>query len=583
MAEPVNIVRWVLALGGKFLRIVPGTTALVVTATLMSQLAMLAASLLPLKVLMLLGSSGIPAYFPGFLAGFDRNVLVVALSVAAGICFLLHLLAERLVRIGADQGAQRLLAHERKMILFDDQDEFAARSYRRYAYALACSAFVLLALALLTVVYPGFALLAAVYVPLVALALGVGRRCSPRLAERLRSGRKPVFAVASGIGFLCGFVWLVVDFMGSAPPGLLSALIGLLLLRQLFSRASDAAVEIGNLYGQRVNLNALFFHRQVLLRAADEVEGIWSLFEPERRAEWAGSALNELASVSSPASIDTQWRQTGIRNVLALEARVPDDDRSDWLLRLFDQNCSALAVHEATLLGAVPAGSLPAPVFLGATRVGDFHCHGFQCSGLRRVPPAEVAVAVSNMMKRLLEAEPPPDLAARYERSHPYLWQRIDRRTFARLLLPAERPEQREAVMALDSAWDEICAVLRGLPLVFLNPELNGETLRYDAQGMPVAVYWGRWSLDPLGSAWPVHDKGLAELGASLEAAIERGHRSALRNVSAAHARLSARVCALEQLITRQHYAQALDLIPPLLSGVNQAKEERTAGVARRA
>jgi hypothetical protein len=583
MAEPANIVRWVLALGGKFLRIVPGTTAVAVTATLASQLAMLAASLLPLKVLMLLGSSGIPAYFPEFLAGFDRNVLVVTLSIAAGICYLLHLLAEQGVRIGADRGAQRLLAHERKMILFDDQDEFAARSYRRYAYALACSVFVLLAFALLTVVYPGFALLVAVYIPFAALVLAIGRRCSPRLAERLRSGRKPVFAVAAGIGFLCGFVWLVVDFMGGSPPGLLSALIGLLLLRQLFSRASDAAVEIGNLYGQRVNLNALFFHRQVLLRAADEVEGIWSLFEPARRGEWAGSVLNELADVSPTASISTRWQQTGIRNVLALEAGISGDDRSAWLLRLFDQNCNALAVHEATLLGAMPAGSLPAPVFLGATRVGDFHCHGFLCSGLRRVPPAEVGAVASSVTKQLLEVEPPPDLAARYERSHPYLWQRIDRRACARLFLPAERPEQREAVTALDSSWDELCAILRALPLVFINPELNAETLRYDGEGMPSAVYWGRWSLDPLGAAWPVHDKGLADLAASLETAIESGHRSALKSVSAAQARLAARVYALEQLLTRQQYAQAVDLIPLLLADVAQAREERTAGIARRA
>lgn len=582
MAEQVNIIRWFLALGGKFLRIVPGTTAWVIAATLVSQLAVFAASLLPLKVLMLLGSSGIPAYFPDFLARHDRNALVLALSAAAGIFYLLHLLSEHLVRIGADQGAQRLLAHERKMILFEDQDEFAARSYRRYAYALACVVFVVVAITLLAIVYPAFALLVAVYMPIVALVLNVGRRFSPRLAERLRHHRKPVFSVAAGIGFLCGFVWLVADFMDSAPPSLLSALIGLLLLRQLLSRASDAAVEIGNLYGQRLNLSALFFHRQVLLRKEDVIEGIWSLFDPQRRGEWAESALNELTDVPPGASISTSWQQTGIRNVLALEARVSGDERA-WLIRLFDQNCNAIAVHEATLLGAVPAGSLPAPVFLGATRVGDFHCHGFAYQGLRRMTPAEANAAASAVMRQLLEVEPPPDLVARYERSHPYLWQRIDRRVFARLLLPAERPEQRDAVDALDASWDDICAILRTLPLVFINPELNGETLRSDSEGRPVALHWGRWSLDPLGSAWPVNEKALADLAASLETAIEHGQRVALKTVSAAQARLAARAYLFEQLLIRQQYSQALDLIPSMLDDANQGREEGQAVILRQA
>lgn len=81
----------------------------------------------------------------------------------------------------------------------------------------------------------------------------------------------------------------------------------------------------------------------------------------------------------------------------------------------------------------------------------------------------------------------------------------------------------------------------------------------------------------------PTHDKGLAELGAFLEAAVERAQRSALKSVSAVHAQLAARVYALEQLITRQQYAQALDLIPLLLADVDQAKEESTKGIARRA
>jgi hypothetical protein len=571
MADSANVVRWVLALGGKFLRIVPGTTTIVIAATLVSQLAMLLAYLLPLKVLILLGSDGVPSYFPDFLASFDHRTLVVALGTAAGVCYLLHLLAERIIDAGSDQGAKRLLAHGRKMILFEDQDEIAARSYRRYAHALACGVFVLLAFGLLIWVYPRLAMFAVTYILVAILFFVLGNRWSASLAARLRNPRKPVFA-ASGLGFLCAFVWMVADFLGDTPPAFFSALIGLLLCRQLFSRTADAAVEITNLYAQRVNLNALFFHRQVLLRTPEEIAGIWALFVPERRTEWVVPVVSELAEIPASATVETRWQQTGIRNVLALEVGTEPEEPSRWLLRLYDASCSSQAINAATLLGAMPAGVLPTPVFLGATTVDDFHCHAFRWSGLERIPPAEVGAAVSNIMKRMLEVEPPPDLVARYGRSHPYLWQRLDRSLFTRLLLVAEGAEQRKQIGDLDASWDEICRVLQMLPLVLINPELNAETLRYEGEGEPVAVHWGRWSLDPLGTGWSTQAKQLDELSACLEQASTRAHRAALSDVSPAHARLAACVHAMEQLLARQQYVQALQLIPRLLGELDSQR-----------
>lgn len=56
--------RWSLSIGSKFFNVVPKATLSVIFFSLVSQVTILLAFLLPLKILMLLGSAGIPHYFP---------------------------------------------------------------------------------------------------------------------------------------------------------------------------------------------------------------------------------------------------------------------------------------------------------------------------------------------------------------------------------------------------------------------------------------------------------------------------------------------------------------------------------------
>lgn len=579
MADSVNITRWIFTLGAKFLRIVPGTTAVVVLTTLISQIALLFAYVLPLKVIILLSSSGIPAYFPDFLAQYERSFLVFAFSAGAVLCYMLHLIAERLIRKGAEKGSKRLTERTRKMVLFENQDDVASRAYQRYSHALASAVFVGLAFSLLLWIYPNMAMISAGVITVSLAIFVLLANLNPGLGDRLRrSLRKSVFGV-SGVGFLIGFSWMVVDLLGENPPAFVSALIGLLLYRQLLSRASETVIESIVLYEQRLTLNALFFHHYVLLRTPQEdQQGIWSLFAPERRTEWAVPVLREVAGVPVPDNIRTSWYQTGIRNVFALGAATDQADSPRWLLRIYDSGCASQAINAATLLGEFPVEKgLPTPPFLGATRVSEFHCHVFDWSGLMRVPPSEVGAATIKVIRKLLEVELPSELVARYGRSHPYLWRRLDRSHWNRLSLIADTDEQRNLVAELDAAWADVCAVLESLPLVLMNPELNADTLCYAPDGEPVATHWGRWSLDPIGSGWPVQGKQLDELSAYLEQAPRRGRGALSAGVNPADARLAAFVYAMEQLLSRQQYVQIFGLIPQLLESLNSRSRQTSA------
>ena len=75
--------RWAVSIGSKLIRVAPGYTFSVIIFTLISQVSMLLAFFLPLKVIILLGSSRIPRYFPESWKSFDHDQLVITLAVAA--------------------------------------------------------------------------------------------------------------------------------------------------------------------------------------------------------------------------------------------------------------------------------------------------------------------------------------------------------------------------------------------------------------------------------------------------------------------------------------------------------------------
>jgi hypothetical protein len=108
--------RWVFSLGRRLISVVPVLTLYSVAATLVSQLALLLAFVLPLKVILLLGSEGIPRYFPEQFRAFDRESLILALSALALVLYVVHLFAERLIGVCVAGGSRKLLLRSRKMV-----------------------------------------------------------------------------------------------------------------------------------------------------------------------------------------------------------------------------------------------------------------------------------------------------------------------------------------------------------------------------------------------------------------------------------------------------------------------------------
>lgn len=551
--------RWLISLGAKFVRVAPGATLLVVLATLVSQVAVLLAFFLPLKVVILLGSEGMPRYFPAAFAEVDRDFLVVSLSVATVAFYCLHLLAERVVRFGTDAGTRQLLARSHKMVLFENQNEAAAKGYQRYSGALASGVFVLLALVVLAIVYPEMALFLSGFMVAMLGIFWVGYRFNPVFRATLEARLPDLINTAGVIGFLLAFAYLVADFIFWSPPGLIVAIISLLLSRQIFTRTNALVSNVRGLSQQRLRLDALYFHGKVLLPEQQKVEkGIGPLLAPSRRREWVTAVLGEFAGGVS-GSMTFHWQQTGMPNVVALRVDCPGQDVA-YLVKLFDTRRTAVALHEATLLAQQPEG-LPAPAFVGATQVEGFHCHVFEWPRTASHCDKRFSKVAAQVRGALLAVEPPIDMTQRYARSRPMFWQYLDESLVERLRLAAEG-ESVDSVERFSVRLNSLRRQLHGLPLALINPDINTDNLVLVEEEAEYLLNWTQWSLEPVGAGWPV--TRLQNLGKAFAEAAEK--RPSLSDVELPQVELAALAYALDRAFKRQRYSDALALLPELLA-----------------
>lgn len=566
--------RWSLSIGNKFLKVVPRHTLLIVVATLVSQVSILLAFLLPLKVIMLLGSDGVPPYFPSFLTGYKHDVLIVGLSLIAIGFYVVYLAAEKIIAFGSLRGASFLLKKSHKMTLFENQEEVANRGFQRYSRSLASSVFLLLVAAALAWLYSELLVFLLIYIALTFLVIAMLYAREGAVKDSLDAAPGPFITTATNIGFLLAFAFMVVQFLIGNPPGLFVAIISIILVRQGFSRITGVINDLMGLYAQRFKLNALFFHGHVLVSEPKKhEENFWPLFRSPQREDWVLKVLQNV--VSQPIeNLSIHWLQLGIPDIATFRVRVFDSSEnlnSEYLVKLFNANRSSLAKHEATLLAE--SSNLPALTLLSVDEVQGLHCHVMQWRSAKKISTKEALEAKSNISDLLMAIEPDKKIISRFTRSRPVLWQRIDSAMWERLLTVAEMvgSQHVDRVERLCKEQDVIKRRLSELPLMIVNPDQAPDVFLKIGKDQVVMTHWGRWFLEPIGANWPIQSSQLDKLSDALDEAKITRHT--LRNVRVEDVRLSALMYALEKLCARQDFIASLRLIPRILQCLESSPE----------
>ncbi|SFR42211.1 hypothetical protein SAMN04488073_0936 [Marinobacter gudaonensis] len=560
-------IRWSISLGNKFIQVVPWLTLFAVIFSVFSQFFLLIGFLLPLKVVLLLGSDGVPGYFPSVFQQFGRNGLVLMLSGASVLFYTLHLFTGKLVEKTATLASDHLLARSRKMAIFENQQDIATKGYQRYSQSLATVTFVSLCLAVMLVFYWKLALVIVAYVVMCLLAVAVLSSLSESFTARLPTKLGSMAKTLGGVGFLAMFAFIVLDHLYGAAPGIIISVISLLLGRQAFGRMAGLVKDIQGLYGQRAQLAALFFHGRIFLQKPKSLDkGIWGLIAPEVRDEWIGSLVVE-ATGFSESQFHAEWFDLGLPDVLCYKVKVTTaDEEQQLLVKVFNTNRSAWARHEATLLTSQP--ELPTVPCILLTEVHGLTCHVFDIKGLTPCSKSEMAKGLPDFRRQLCSHTPAEELTSTYLRSHPQVWQRVDDLFVRRMGLLLGAKADFELIDRLSAVLPDLKHCLKALPLAFSAPDIRVGMLWKDRDQNCFLLHWAVWNIEPIGTKWPLGDDDdnrfseyLRELGQ---------HRVGMANLDPHGVRLAAIFSEFEFRLTRGRYLEAYALVSSLLAEYEQ-------------
>ncbi|WP_085692420.1 MULTISPECIES: hypothetical protein [unclassified Pseudomonas] len=572
-----NSGRWIYSVASKITRNIPGLTLTIIICTLAAQISLLAASYLPLKAIILIGSPSIPSYFPEYFKEFEQKNLFVGLCIAAIAFYLLYLASESITKKLTALGSEKLVNNSSKLIVFDGQDDVARKAYLRFTRSLAAVVFLALTIAALGFIY----LELTIAVISFWLCMGVAAKAISALkkgnSSSTNEGTYELINSMGSFGFLASFSYLAYDLLSDTPPSLLPAIIGVLLTRQIMQRATLLIQDVMLLKEQRLQISALFFNGHKLTgETKSKATKFWSIFTQSQIDNWVPALLNDVMQ-KAYTEHHVNWHQSGVHDVFALEVRSKciQGTSDTHLIKIFNTTRSTLAINEATLLSDPHVRNLYTLPFVHATVLDGFHCHIFRPEHLNKIPAVEFGIYQLELTKLLMRSTPSQSLVQKYTRSRPLLWDRLSDSALINLGEALDVSQYKAAFEDFMRHIESIRYLLRTLPLHVCNSQVGKDQIFISNTGALTASYWGNWSLEPVGASLQISKK-LEPLLPELLIELKE-QRADMQEITVQHLHFSALCFQLDQFLMRQNYISAAETLPQisnLVSALNQSALE---------
>lgn len=561
--------KWLLRVLGKFLEISPAATLAVIILTSIGNICRILSFLLPLKVVILAGSEGVPRYFP-FIDPGDKSAWIFGLATMAVICYLAALILESLVRRLSLEAGQIITRAANKMKVMKNQEETTQEYYADFCLIWSNLIFLGVSTVVLLLINPGLLLFLVVLTSLQALfsfqALR-GDDFSPGpLKAYIMDRTGDYLKILSSISFLSSFLVILFQLLKIGAGNILTAIIAVVIVRRSLKFAVDTIRTAVKLNASRQRIDTLIFPEiQVQKSEGRGQEVLRDLFHKQARQDAAREEVCRAVSMEGP--VEATWIDSPVRGVYMFHILIGDvhsESKQHFQLQVFHPKFKYLLENEDFLFKHVPRKSLHASPLAGSFNRSSFKCRIYDF-GLG-IPPDNNHWKES--APKLLEdywlCQPPSSLIKAYRTSHMSLHERLDDEFVCRIEVAVDTIEERSLFREFKARLPEIRNRIAATPLYFYNPEIFKKNLAVTEDGSVYAMTWGRWSLEPVGSVVLSELVGASQLEEMIER-MKQQRNDVPSGFDIELVRLVNHSRKVEKDIARRNYKSALKKITGLL------------------
>lgn len=572
LVESRGVFHWLWQVLGQCLRVTRWTSATVIVYSVVGRATRMLAFLLPLKVILLAGSDGVPRYFRPFLAPEHKTIGVVVLSITAILCYIATLYLEGRSKRLSERGSDVLLTISAGMSVVDNQRVQAQGHYARLMQCAANLLFALGGLVILGLLSPALGvwligLLSGFYL-MTALAL---RKVGPLnrtafsdlITERLGS----YLGILSSVAFLSSFLVILYPFVVGADANILVAMICVMLLRQMLAALTGCIKDAVSLAGQRRLIDTLVFpDRQFQIAESKVQRTMRDLFG---RTDRQATITEGLAEFVQPGErVVVKWRDPSARGLAEFDITIEGGEGPARYLRqiVLPPRLNRRLENENLLFRHIEREAVCAAPVVKRFSHGDHQCIVYD-AGTGRAPAASRQAAFQTAFTvQLWSLELPSELVDVYRRLHRILPERLSDDLVLRMDIAADSQTEIEALESFRAALPRIQDVLSLLPLRLANPGglLAGQLVQRSDGGINV-LNWSNWSIEPIGASLPRTKLRAVDIEGLLAPLREQAPHMNDALMTVPHLRLAARGTLLEQMIQRGAMKAALKVAAQML------------------
>ena len=571
VAETKAFVGWLKRVLGAFMAVRFWTTLTLIQALTTRNFANLLASFLPLKVILLAGSDGVPRYFQFLIPeGADKIPWIIGLTAAAVAFFILGLILEAVGRRLAATGSFEVLQGANEMAVSHQHREEIGSYFSQFSdiaangLVLALS-LVLLAIVNLTVFYTLLGLMLVEYlITLGVLAFGNHYRPGTVL-RNLKNKPRNYLAFFSSINFLACFFVLLTPFLTGEGGNLILAILSILLMNQA-NGAVNGIIRPGlKLWRKRPGIDPLIFRDEKALSAENPtLRELRQVFDPDKHN---AKIARQLATANLKGThVSSHWIDPTIRGVyrfhLQIRKRADGEPVQQLQEQVFAPRQFPMLEHEQFLFEKISRSSVHAPEVVCRYSDGPFECQVCEYGSGNPLSRKQFKRFASSLLGELWCLDLPPELQAAYKTSNPSLAARLTPEFLERVSVTLDTAPDLKIHHSFLDRLPLIRELLESVPLYLHNPDLTATGTVWTEDRTPLVMSWIRWSLLPIGTHWPT--EGPERCSELLHQAC-RARKISVDRLTLHHLELVNHCHHLAVSIDREHYRAALALMQKVL------------------